>query len=93
MFTKANTKNTLFCSVSAASGNCWCFDKQKLIAELARELDQFVRNSAAGGKPLHNVEQRVLGSVLELGRCYIDQFIGLQGDGDLGLTLATDEGK
>ena len=35
----------------------------------------------------------MLGSVLELGRCDIDQFIGLQGDGDLGMTLATDKGK
>ena len=26
-----------------------CFDKQKSIAELTRELDQLVRNSAADG--------------------------------------------
>ena len=69
------------------------FDKETSVVELAGVLDQFVRNSAAVGRSLHDLERGVLGTVLELGRRCVDLFIRLQGDGDLGLTLATDEGK
>ena len=36
MFTKANTKNTLFFSVPAASGNCW--ELQTILSELPEEF-------------------------------------------------------
>ena len=52
-----------------------------------------MRDSAAVGRSLHDLERGVLGIVLELGRRCVDLFIRLQGNGDLGLTLATDEGK
>jgi hypothetical protein len=69
------------------------FDKEKSVGELVGKLDQFVRKSAADGDSLHDVEGTVLGTVLELGRRFLDLFIALQGDGDLGETVVTDEGQ
>ena len=64
-------------------------DKDISIVELAGKLEQFVRRAAEDGECLHDVEQRVLGSVLLLGRRCVDQFLALQGDGDLGETVRT----
>ena len=38
---------------------------------------------------MHEVEQKILGRVLLLGRRCVDQFLRLQGDGDLGETIRT----
>jgi hypothetical protein len=70
-----------------------CFGKDDSVVELALKLEQFVRSAAFDGQTLHDVEQKVLGSVLELGRRCVDLFIGLQGDGDLGTTVRSDEGR
>ncbi len=64
-------------------------DKDISIVELAGQLEQFVRQAAEDGECLHDVEQKVLGSVLLLGRRCVDQFLTLQGDGDLGETVQT----
>ncbi len=69
------------------------FDKDDSVVELAVQLEQFVRNAAADGQSLHDVEQRTLGAVLEVGRCCVDLFIELQGEGDLGPTVTNSEGK
>ena len=64
-------------------------DKDISIVELAGKLEQFVRWAAEDGECLHDVEQKILGSVLLLGRRCVDQFLRLQGDGDLGETVRT----
>ena len=69
------------------------FGKNDSIFDLAVKLDQFVRNAASEGHTLHDVEQKLLSGVLELGRCCVDLFIELQGDGDLGPTVTTDGGR
>lgn len=69
------------------------FGKNGSMVEFAVELEQFVRNAAADSKSLHHVEQGVLGGVLEMGRRYVELFIGLQGNGDLGETVTTEEGR
>jgi hypothetical protein len=68
-------------------------DKNESVAELTAKLEQFVRNAAAEGQSLHEVEQKTLGTVLEIGRRYVDLFISLQGDGDLGATVTTEAGQ
>ena len=68
-------------------------DKNESVLELAVKLEQFVRDAAAEGRSLHEVEQKTLGTVLELGKRYVDLFGELQGDGDLGVTVTTEEGQ
>ena len=43
-------------------------DKDISIVKLAGKLEQFVRRAAEDGECLHDVEQKILGSVLLLGR-------------------------
>ena len=64
-------------------------DKDISIVKLAGKLEQFVRRAAQDSECLHEVEQKILGSVLLLGRRCVDQFLRLQGDGDLGETVQT----
>jgi hypothetical protein len=59
---------------------------------LAERLDKFIRDAAAQAMSLHEVEQTVFDTVLEMGRGYVEQFIALQGNGDLGSTYLH-EGK
>jgi hypothetical protein len=61
--------------------------------ELAAKLEQFVRNAAAEEQSLHEVEQKTLGTVLEIGKRCVDLFIALQGDGDLGETVTPEAGR
>ncbi len=53
---------------------------------LAERLDQFIKDAAAQALSLHEVEQTVFDTVLAMGRGYVEQFIALQGNGDLGST-------
>ena len=48
-------------------------DKDISIVKLAGKLEQFVRRAAEDGECLHDVEQKILGSVLLLGRRCVDQ--------------------
>lgn len=53
---------------------------------LAERLDKLIKDAAAQAMSLHEVEQTVFDTVLEMGRGYVEQFIALQGNGDLGST-------
>jgi hypothetical protein len=53
---------------------------------LAERLDKFIKDAATQAMSLHDVERTVFDTVLEMGRGYVDQFIALQGNGDLGST-------
>ena len=66
-------------------------DKDVSIVELAGKLEQFTRQAAEDSECLHEVEQKVLGSVLAIGRRCVDLFLTLQGDGDLGETVQTSD--
>ena len=68
-------------------------DKDMSIVELAGKLEQFVCRAAEDGECLHDVERKALGSVLFLGRRCVDQFLRLQGDGDLGETVQTTDDR
>lgn len=63
------------------------------LVEMAAELGEFVRRSAAGGSPLRDVEQGAFDRLLRMGHFVIDHFVALQGDGNLGETVSTDDGQ
>lgn len=63
------------------------------VLELAQKLEQYARQAAAEGESLHEVEQKVLGTVLEMGKQSVELFIHLQGDGDLGPSVTTEAGQ
>lgn len=60
---------------------------------LARQLQEMVLRSAEAGDSLDAVERKALGSVLQMGKRAMDLFVQLQGDGDLGPEITTEEGK
>jgi hypothetical protein len=53
----------------------------------------FVTESAGQGQPLHDVERHVFDDLLRIGFEVIDTFVALQGDGNLGETVQTPEGR
>lgn len=72
---------------------CTRLDKVSSPVELAHRLQQFVQDAAAEARPLHEVEQHVYESVLQMGFAFIEQLIQAQGDGDLGPTVTTQDGQ
>ncbi len=67
--------------------------KGEWFMKLAHELHRYVHEAAQQGKPLHEVERRVLDEVLHIGFVALEYFFGCQGDGDLGETVTTSEGR
>jgi hypothetical protein len=59
---------------------------------LAGRLDDFVREAADEGCSLDDVERSVLDRVLTMGEAAINLFLELQGDGDLGERVTTEDG-
>jgi hypothetical protein len=68
-------------------------DKSKGIADLADELVSVVRIAAVKGAPMHDVERDVLTRVLRLGHAALQEFVRLQGTGDLGETMTLPDGQ
>ena len=67
-------------------------DKVEKLVDLAIELERFVEQAAVHGDSLYETEKSVLAKVLKMGRLAIDRFLQGQGDGDLGLTVRTEDG-
>lgn len=63
------------------------------LAEMATELESFVRTAASSGMRQYDVERATLERVLEMGRRATDLFLELQGDGDLGQQLVGENGR
>ena len=63
------------------------------LMEQAAQLDVFVRQAAADGVSLDAVERHTFDFMLRMGQTAIDQFLSLQGDGDLGPSVRTEAGK
>jgi hypothetical protein len=57
------------------------------------ELQQFVREQAHNGTPVHEVELGVWRRVLELGGQLLGQFFAAQGTGDMGPTVDLPDGQ
>lgn len=62
------------------------------IAEAAEKLERLVTDAAAEGRSLHEVEKTSLETLLAMGAQLVDSFLRLQGDGDLGPVVETQEG-
>jgi hypothetical protein len=67
--------------------------KAREIQERTAKLVDFVIESAGREESLHNVERHVFDDLLRIGFEVIDMFVALQGDGDLGETVQTPEGR
>lgn len=68
---------------------------EKLTTDLEQhtmDLAQFIRTAAEQGVPLHAIERPLWGRVLAIGWAGIELLLRLQGDGDLGETVTTDDG-
>ena len=68
-------------------------DKAQELIETTEKLERFVVEAAEQGTSQYDVERGVLAMVLKSGRLAMDLFLQLQGDGDLGETVETEEGK
>ena len=65
----------------------------KQLNSLVDQLKANVATAAQKGESFDFVERTVLTSVLEIGRRALDLLLALQGDGDLGETVQTHDGK
>jgi hypothetical protein len=63
------------------------------LAALAHCLKENVVHAAASGDSFDQVERMVLHSVLQIGQRSMDLLLALQGDGDLGATCETSQGR
>ena len=61
------------------------------LLEMAQQLHQFVEQSAEEGVSLYEAEKSILATVLQMGKLAVDHLLELQGDGDLGPTVQTEE--
>jgi hypothetical protein len=66
--------------------------KQQM-AEVFGQLQAFVDDAAAAGRPIHEVERGVWQQTLRLGNHCLATFLALQGDGDMGATIRTVQGR
>jgi hypothetical protein len=67
--------------------------KGKSLVELAAQLEVSIRKAAKDGKSLYEMEKTTFERVLEIGHAAIEQLLTLQGDGDIGPSVATADGR
>jgi hypothetical protein len=68
-------------------------DKSSPLIEMVENLDRFVQEAATKGTSLRGVEQEVFDRALKMGFMAVDQFLKLQGHGDLGEIVSADDGQ
>lgn len=70
-------------------------DKQdgnrKSLSEWAKDLEEIARTGAEAGASLDSVERQVKSHLLQMGKVTVDLFIRLQGNGDLGQAIETED--
>jgi len=67
--------------------------KGKSLVELAEQLEAEIREAAQGGKSLYEMEKDIFGRALQIGYVAIEQVLTLQGDGNLGESVVTADGR
>lgn len=80
-------------AVSGDKSNTSPTEGSKSLVAMAQELEQFVAVAAQQGMSLYDAEKSCLATVLKMGRRAVEVLLQLQGDGDLGPTVQTAEGK
>jgi hypothetical protein len=66
--------------------------KSDTLVKLANDLEGFVLEAARDGSDFYSVERGVLDRVLELGFAAVNLFLSVQGNGDLGPSIETEQG-
>src|SRR3989442_9473940 len=61
--------------------------------EWVDQMDAYVHQAARQGKPLDEVERTLFDSALKIGFAATEQFLQMQGNGDLGETVQTADGR
>lgn len=64
--------------------------KSENLTTLLCELQEFIHTAARQGTALHELERAVWQEVLRIGRHCLEQFLALQGTGDMGETVVID---
>src|SRR5438132_773514 len=67
--------------------------KVSSLVEMAQDLTEMAERAAREGATLCELERNTFDKLLEMGRVVIGEFLALQGDGNLGETMTTDEGQ
>lgn len=67
--------------------------KGKSLIEMAAQLEAEIREAAQEGRSLHEVEKDTFRRALQIGHAAIEQLLTLQGDGDLGESVVTADGR
>ena len=67
--------------------------KGKSLVELAEQLEAEIREAVREGKSLYVMEKDIFGRALQIGHAAIEQVLALQGDGDLGQSVVTQNGR
>lgn len=67
--------------------------KGKSLVVLAEQLEASIREAAREGKSLYEMEKDTFARVLQIGHVAIEQLLMLQGDGDLGESVVTADGR
>ena len=69
------------------------FDNVKELTEMADDLATFVQQAVVDGTAAHKVEKSIWQRILAMGRQATGHFLRMQGDGDVGETVETPDGK
>lgn len=77
-------------SLAKDSVVCKCFVAIRATVE---ELCKLVENAADHGETLHETERNVFDHVIRMGRQAMEAFLQLQGNGDLGESCTTEDGR
>jgi hypothetical protein len=67
--------------------------KADSLVKLAKDLAGFVQQAVQGGASLDQMERGALQRALRIGNAAVEMFLQAQGNGDLGESLVTSEGK
>jgi hypothetical protein len=67
--------------------------KNEMLHQALIDLDALVHEAAQQGRPIHETERAIWNWVLALGRGALQQFLDLQGSGDLGETIELPDGR
>ena len=68
-------------------------NKGEILVNLANHLTGKIDQAVRNGTALYDFERNVLQDVLSIGRAAVNLFLENQGDGDLGETVSTAEGR
>ena len=68
-------------------------DQNLALQDQLEQLEHYVKQSAATGEAIHQVETGIWHRVLELGHQALGLYLSLQGDGDMGETLELENGE